>query len=188
MRLPWTASGGQRREWRRRLEQAGGRDRPGAAAWRPSARGLRHECCCRSPWLLGAAQARRPQAWPAARAAACSPAAHPAAAHASTARIAPRCKPAGRITRQRGQASARAPAPLHANPRHSLARCWMVDSGRRAAQKKGVMDSRGWLEGLLEAAAAQSITQPAPRLLGIKCDVHATAATAARLDGPPPPL
>lgn len=43
------------------------------------------------------------------------------------------------------------------------------------------MSSCGWLEALLEAAAAQSITQLAAPRVGMKCDVHATAASA-RLD------
>lgn len=38
------------------------------------------------------------------------------------------------------------------------------------------MSSCGWLEALLEAAAAQSITQLAAPRVGMKCDVHATAA------------
>lgn len=42
------------------------------------------------------------------------------------------------------------------------------------------MSSCGWLEALLEAAAAQSITQLAAPRVGMKCDVHATAA-ACRL-------
>lgn len=203
MRLPWTASGGQ---WRARVAAAAG---AGPRQGSPRRRGR----AAIGSWI--AARVLLPLPAAAGR---CTGTQAAGMARCSSDRLQPRCT-SSRCTCIHGThrgplqassahhpaaraASARAPALLHDNPRHSLARCWMVDSGRRATQRKGVMDSCGWLEGCLKPlllsrshsrcrgcwasnAMCMPPPPPPPGWTGDRSGCQMRASSTSRVDGLP---